>query len=353
MDYEVLGLMSGTSLDGVDLAHVKFRLEDGQWSYHILHAQTYSYPKEWIQKLRFRPDFSALDLLELDHDYGNYLGRNCQLFMDEHSINPTQLLLVASHGHTLFHQPEKGYTLQIGNGAELFAALGIPVVCNFRAQDVALGGQGAPLVPIGDQLLFNQYDACLNLGGFANISFEENGKRSAFDICPVNFILNPEAQKLGRPYDDQGSLARAGDPNEELLSRLAQLPYYQQPPPKSLGAEWVNQQFLPMAGKALPAPQETLASYAHHIAKQITKTLQKHQLENILVTGGGAYNHYLIELIRKDSKSNLILPNPEVIEFKEALIFALMGILKWKGENNVLASVTGAQKDHSAGVIYS
>ncbi|MGB0175544.1 MAG: anhydro-N-acetylmuramic acid kinase, partial [Owenweeksia sp.] len=237
-------------------------------------------------------------------------------------------------------------------GPELFARLGIPVVCNFRVQDVALGGQGAPLVPIGDELLFSDYDACLNLGGFANISSSRNGKRLAFDICPVNFILNPEARKLGKPFDDKGQVARQGKANPNLINALEKIPFYRQEPPKSLGAEWVNHEFLPVADSFSSEPPSLLSSFTHHIADCVASVLKQYAIKRTLVSGGGAYNTYLLELIRSKSNMELIVPEPGIIEFKEALVFALMGVLKLRNERNVLGSVTGARNDHSSGIVY-
>lgn len=352
MEYQVLGLMSGTSLDGVDLVHCQFQTSAKGWTYTILNAKTYSYPSEWLSKLAFRSGLPATELLQLNHQYGLFLARVCTAFIDDFAINRKNIHLLASHGHTLFHQPDKGYTLQIGNGPELFSELQIPVVCDFRPQDVALGGQGAPLVPIGDQLLFHPYDACLNLGGFANISFEEKGVRRAFDICPVNFILNPQAQKLGKPYDDEGEMARQGKVDQPLLDKLEQLPFYQQAPPKSLGAEWVNYEFMPLVKPFNLKPPALLSTFTQHIAQRIGEVLKNHTFERTLVSGGGAYNRFLLERVQQISGCKLIIPEPEVIDFKEALVFALMGLLKHLGKNNILASVTGARHNHSSGVIY-
>ncbi len=352
MQYRALGLMSGTSLDGLDIVDALFEKTDTRWTYRILHASTYPYTREWQQKLTFKESWLATEILELDVEYGLYLAQLCQKFLTDFQINPSSLNIIASHGHTLFHQPEKGYTYQIGNGPQLHSRLNITTIGNFRTQDVALGGQGAPLVPIGDQYLFPQYDACLNLGGFANISFEKNGSRMAYDICPLNYVLNSEAQKLGLDYDDQGNIARQNEVDTELLEKLSQISFYSQSPPKSLGAEWVQSEFLPLVAKAKLPPEVLLSTYTCHMARQIAETVKVNGLKNILVTGGGAFNTFLLESISESSGIQLTIPEAQLINFKEALIFAFMGVLKLRGENNVLSSVTGASGDHCSGIIY-
>jgi anhydro-N-acetylmuramic acid kinase len=259
--------------------------------------------------------------------------------------------LIASHGHTIFHQPEKGFTFQLGNGASIAAETGIPTVADFRTGDVALGGQGAPLVPVGDKLLFSDYESCLNLGGFANISFDQHGKRIAFDICPVNFILNDLAQKSGWPYDTGGELGRSGNMNRELLEQLNQLAFYRQSPPKSLGREWMNHYFMPlMAADEIPLNDQLRTAY-EHIAIQISNASPVHG--KMLVTGGGAFNTFLIERLKHHLKCEIVIPHAEIIQFKEALVFAFLGLLRFMGEINCYASVTGARRDSSAGVTYN
>lgn len=346
--YLALGLMSGTSLDGLDLALCRFRLNGSKWSYEILKAQTLPYSKAWLERLQFNTTLSAEELLKLDHDFGNYLGERILEFIHDLKVKPE---LIASHGHTLYHRPEEGYTFQTGNGPEVFAHTGITTVCDFRKQDVALGGQGAPLVPIGDKMLFGDYNACLNLGGFANISLEKDAKRIAFDICPVNFVLNPLAQGLGYDYDDQGALAAAADSDPSLLDDLNSLDFYRQPPPKSLGAEWVDENYLPILRRQ-GNPRTKLATATTHAAGQIAGVLNHYKLKTCLVSGGGAYNSFLIGSIRKLTTCQLVLPDEKTLNFKEALIFAFLGVLRLRGEFNVLSSVTGSSRDHSSGVIY-
>ena len=248
------------------------------------------------------------------------------------------------------HQPENGLTLQIGNLPEIAELLQQTVVCDFRVQDVQLGGQGAPLVPIGDQLLFSEYDYCLNLGGFANCSFEENGKRIAYDICPVNIVLNFLAEKLNLPYDDQGKIARNATVDLNLLDVLDTLQFYRQPPPKSLGLEWVKQFIFPVIEKANISAEDALATMTEHVATQLAAQFKEGS--SVLVTGGGAYNTYLLERVRVHKNLHLKVPETQLVEFKEALVFGLLGVLRLRDAVNCQASVTGAKRDHSSGVIF-
>ncbi len=352
-NWTALGIMSGTSLDGVDLCLCNFSNIDGKWSFRIIESHTYPYPKELEDKLVFNSNLTAVELLNLDHELGLHLGELVLKFLTEFRIDKDEVNLISSHGHTLYHRPAEGVTLQIGNGPDLFAKTGIPVVCDFRKQDVAFGGQGAPLVPVGDKHLFADYDACMNLGGFANISFESNGERLAFDIAPVNFVMNRLAQKLGSAYDNNGAFARKGTLNSDLLKDLNELKYYTRPIPKSLGAEWVWEVFNPVLWQYSESPENLLRTIAEHVSIQISKTLNSQRLKQCLVTGGGAYNSFLMELIEEKTDCQIILPEREIIENKEALIFAFMGVLRMRGENNVLKSVTGASQNHSSGIIYT
>lgn len=339
--------MSGTSLDGVDLCYVKF--EYPNFHFEILKAETISYNEFWKEKLQNALHLSGEKLTRLDVEYGFFLGATVRNFCEKHAVQ--QLDFIASHGHTIFHNPAAHYTLQIGNGACIYAKTGIKTVYDFRTQDVIWGGQGAPLVPIGDELLFGNYDACLNLGGFSNISFRKNGKRIAFDICPVNIILNYLAEKLGQKYDKNGEIARNGTIDFQLVQSLNQLEFYQKEPPKSLGIEWCRENIHPILNASTLCPQDLIASFTEHIAIQIAEVCNRHQLKNLLVTGGGAYHQFLIESIQGKTATEIILPENQIIEFKEALIFALMGLLRIENQVNVFQSVTGASKDHSTGLI--
>jgi anhydro-N-acetylmuramic acid kinase len=259
------------------------------------------------------------------------------------------LLAVCSHGHTIFHQPENKYTLQLGNLPQLAQLINQRVICDYRVQDVELNGQGAPLVPIGDRLLFGAYDYCLNLGGFANMSFEQNGQRMAYDICPVNVVLNHYSLKLGEEYDSGGAFAKAGTLQISLLDQLNALDFYHQKAPKSLGMEWVNRNIFPILDQ-IENIYDILATYTEHVALQIAKHLKENK--SLFITGGGTFNTHLLESLEKHTNAKIIIPNSIIVENKEALIFALLGVLRMRNQNNCLASVTGADHDHSSGRIY-
>lgn len=346
--YKVLGVMSGTSLDGLDVAYCEVVM-DKNWTYKIRSSVTIPYSEKRKKILASANLLTGEELTSLDMKFGKYIGEECKRFIREHKIEPD---LISSHGHTIFHQPQKGFTLQIGNGAFIFAETGIPVVCDFRTQDVAMGGQGAPLVPIGDELLFGDFDACLNLGGFANISTQENGRRVAWDICAVNVVLNHYANAKGLAYDDRGALARSGKLHAPLLKDLTLLAFYKQLPPKSLGVEWVKGELMHILERHTISQEDVLHTYVCHISEQIGITINRSQAKNVLVTGGGSYNDLLVEKIKENTKANLSIPDDATIQYKEALIFAFLGVLKWRGEVNVLKSVTGAKEDHSSGLVY-
>lgn len=343
--------MSGTSLDGLDIAHIKFHI-GSKISFEILSPETIEYSDFWRAKLKYQSHKNEEELKSLDHEYAILLAREIQNFFERHQIEAKNIDLIASHGHTIYHQPEKGYTLQIGNGPEIFNRHKIPLVCDFRVQDIQLGGQGAPLVPIGDQLLFGNYEACLNFGGFVNISFEKNGSRLAMDVCPLNYVSNSLSQNLGLAYDEDGNLARKGNIIFPLLETLNKLEYYQVQGPKTLGAEWVEEQINPVLEKFDITIQDKLRTFLEHAAIQISNIIEEHTISNALFTGGGVYNSFLIDLIRSKTECQISIPEKELIEFKEALIFGLLGLLRLQGKTNVLASVTGAKKDHSSGKIY-
>ncbi len=346
-EYNVIGLMSGTSLDGTDIAYCHFVLDNRRWKYNILDAVTIEYTDNWKSRLTNSMNTNAETLALLNIEYGHYLGKITNEFFKKGGFTPD---LISSHGHTVFHQPKKKLTLQIGDGAAISAETGIPVVCDFRSKDVALGGQGAPLVPIGDRLLFSEYDQCINIGGIANISFEKNNKRIAFDICPANMVLNFLSQRLGYKFDEDGKIASTGKANANLLSELNSLEYYNQSPPKSLGKEWVFDTFIPIIHKYSISVQDTLNTVTEHIAEQISSSLQKQG--RTLITGGGANNTFLINRIKEKSEAEIIIPDQMLIDYKEALIFAFLGILRLRKEPNCLSSVTGASNDNCGGAVF-
>lgn len=349
-EYHVIGLMSGTSLDGLDVAECKFHYSDN-WKFEIVSAKTFSYDEDWEKKLVKAHLMSGLQLSQLNADLGILHGKHVQEFITERQISPQ---FISSHGHTVFHQPEKSLTLQIGSAPHLAAHSGLPVVADFRSLDVALNGQGAPLVPIGDLLLFDEYDYCLNLGGIANIS-EKNAAHNeirAFDICVCNMALNDVAMQLDIPFDNGGILASTGEVNEALLQELNAHPYYSQLSPKSLGREFFEKEIQPLLRKYSLHPTHKLATLNAYIAQQVDNALKDCAGKKILITGGGAYNHNLIDTLRKKIKAEIIVPDSLLVEFKEALIFAFLGVLRMRGEVNCLSAVTGASHDNCGGAIY-
>ncbi len=348
-DYRLIGVMSGTSLDGIDLVLVEMDFSE-KITYTIVHAETFPYPREWQKRLSKAVKLEAPELNVLDHDYTFFLAKTINRFIQKYDIDLIDA--VCSHGHTVKHMPKKGITLQIGNLPKLAELIKAPVVCDFRVQDVELGGEGAPLVPIGDRLLFNEYKYCINLGGFANISMDENSNRIAYDICPFNTVLNFFSNKMGKDYDEDGRIAACGELDEELLERLNKLRYYKMSPPKSLGVEWVNCEMIPLIQKFQKDIPVILKTYTQHVAVQIANCLDNQPNSKVLLTGGGTFNTYFVEQLKSHSKCDFIIPDKQLIDFKEALIFALLGVLKLRGEINVLSSVTGAKMDHSSGRIY-
>ncbi len=342
--------MSGTSLDGIDMAACIFHKDMHGWAFEIVQAVTYPYSDEWKNKIGELSKTDGLNFCKIHIEYGNLLGELALDFMGKSGFKPA---FIASHGHTVFHQPEKGFTFQIGAGSSIAAISGIPVVCDFRTTDISLGGQGAPLVPIGDKLLFPQYDFCINLGGFSNISYDQNGKRLAFDICPVNTVLNDLAERLGSEYDQDGRIAREGVIAHELLSSLDNLPFYSSLPPKSLGREWLKTSFYPVFNSFNISEKDMMRTMVEHISNQISQILNTFPgNKNVLITGGGAHNQFLVERISANTLHNIQLPDKLLIDYKEALIFAFLGLLRFRNEINILSSVTGSRKDHSAGCIY-
>lgn len=350
--------MSGTSMDGVDLAYCNISEENGNWNYEILQTETIPYEEKWRVRLSQLRKQNALVYLKTHTFYGHYLGQICREFIEKHSL---EVDFISSHGHTIFHQPEAGYTSQIGDGSAISALTGLPVINDFRVLDVALYGQGAPLVPIGDQLLFSEYDFCLNLGGFANISTHSEGQRIAFDIGPCNIVLNRIARKLGEAYDEAGKIAASGSINYELLKELDALSYYQEFKPKSIGREWVNSEFWPKLREyehnQVP-PENLMKTLVDHISGQIADAIEHYSgadiaNKKVLITGGGAWNTTLIDHLKSQCDAQMIVPdNDKLVDYKEALLFAFLGVLRLRQETNTLASVTGAQRDSIGGAMW-
>ncbi len=347
--HTALGIMSGSSLDGLDLAFCKFTEKQNHWSYQIVAAETLSYPEEW--KILLQESFYAggEKLVENDVAYGKYLGEKANGFLSKHGLIPE---VIALHGHTVFHQPQKGFSLQLGNGQAVAIASGIETVSDFRSKDILLGGQGAPLVPIGDKLLFAEYDYCVNFGGIANISFEEKGQRLGYDVCAANQMLNHLSRQMGKSYDKNGATASLGKLDKSLFDELNNVDFCQQAYPKSLSNEQVQEIFLPILDSSPISLEDKLYTVVKHIAFQVAKATDASSGKKMLLTGGGAHNSFLVEAIRRECPQSVYLPDSQIIDFKEALIFAFMGILRKTGHINCLATATGAKRDSSGGVIY-
>lgn len=341
MKYRVLGVMSGSSLDGIDLAICTFT-KDAKWRFKIEQSKTLQYSNYWVKTLSNLHTKNKNTISKIDIEYGIFLAETINVFLGNEKVD-----FIASHGHTIFHQPENNYTLQIGDGETIAKITKIKTINNFRNLDVSLNGQGAPLVPIGDLHLFTNYKYCVNLGGFANISIKEKHNIIAFDICPTNIVMNEISKQLGFKFDINGDIAKKGNLILELLGKLNELSFYKQKRPKSLGREWVEEFISPLLLKEYKK-EDILHTFCEHIGIQIGVFLKN---KSALLTGGGVFNSYLISRISHYSKAEICIPNHKIIQFKEALIFAFLGVLRLRNEVNCLQSVTGAKKDNCGGEI--
>ena len=350
--------MSGSSLDGLDIAYVQLEEVRGQWSYELLQVDCVVYTEKWSNELQHATTMHVADFLKLNTRYGKYIGEKVNEFIAKYELGH-KVHFIASHGHTVFHEPEHGTTSQIGDGATIAATTGLPVISDLRAMDVALGGQGAPIVPIGDKLLFSNYDYLLNIGGIANITVPYNGSMLAFDICPANQILNTLAEREGKVMDENGAMAAQGMLLPEVLDELNNAAYYHQSPPKSLSNEAARELVFPKLLESEHTNYNLLHTVTIHIAEQIVAAVSRypHGKENgsLLVTGGGAFNDFLIlqlEQLLAQYHVTMVVPDETVIKYKEALIMALIGTLRWREEVNVLSSVIGATKDSVGGALW-
>jgi anhydro-N-acetylmuramic acid kinase len=344
-----IGVMSGTSLDGLDLCFAEFTVEEKKWHYNIIKANTILYPEKLRDTLKSAMLLSSERLFMLNSSYGKWIGERINEFLIDLDIKPH---LIGSHGHTVFHNPTMGFTTQIGSGAHIASITGIPCVCDFRSGDVARGGQGAPLVPIGDEFLFNEYDFCLNIGGIANVSYRKENRRIAYDICPANMALNQLSNLLGYEFDEDGKIGQSGEIDYTMLNQLDDLDFYNQVGAKSLGREWFEENFLPITCKSDKTLPNILRTLYEHIANQIAKSITSKSNKTVLITGGGAKNKFLIELIKTKTNNKIILPNSTTIDFKEALIFGFLAVLYQLRIPSCLASVTGAKNDSIGGCMY-
>ena len=351
--------MSGSSLDGLDIVHVQLEEVRGQWSYTILHGDCIPYSDQWITELRHAADTHVSDFLKLNTRYGRYIGEKINEFIAQHDLDH-QVHFIASHGHTVFHEPANNTTCQLGDGATIAAITGLPVINDLRAMDVALGGQGAPIVPIGDKLLFGGYDYLLNIGGIANITVMAAGQQMmAYDVCPANQVLNAIAEREGKIMDENGGMAVLGNLLGEVLDELGTGDYYKQLPPKSLSNDAARELVFPKLLESRHHNYDLLRTATQHIASQVAEAVRLHPVDKVqatlLATGGGAFNLFLMEQMQKallPYNVTVVVPEDAVVKFKEALIMALIGTLRWREEVNVMSSVTGARKDSVGGALW-
>ena len=350
--YSIIGLMSGTSMDGLDIANVTFIFqEDGSWKYTVNQAETFPYETNTLEKLKVSKTLSATELLALDKELGLIYSKHVNSFLKKYQIDLKSIEAIASHGHTIHHRPDIGFTQQIGCGDTIAFHTGIKVINDFRQKDVVAGGQGAPLVPIGDELLFSSHaDAFLNIGGFANICIPDQDT-IAFDICPGNLPLNEIMNQMGLEYDDKGSISKTGIIIENVLLELNQLDYYKKTKEKSLGTEWLENTFTPIVHK-IKLPEDRLRTITEHIAIQISNSSNTLNIKKLFITGGGAFNDFLIERLKENISCDLIIPDKTTINYKEAIVFAFLGVRFLRNETNCLSSVTGASKDTVGGVLH-
>jgi anhydro-N-acetylmuramic acid kinase len=360
MLYRAIGLMSGSSLDGLDIAFVEFEETGAKWSYEIKAAECRRYNDEWLEKLQNATTLPAYDYLLLHSAYGKYIGQEVNTFIEEHALEH-KVQLIASHGHTTFHAPALGMTAQLGDGAAVAATTQINVVSDLRAMDVAFGGQGAPIVPIGEKLLFADYTFYLNLGGIANLSFKSNDGYVAFDVCAANRVLNMLAKVEGKEYDEDGKLAASGSVDTALLTKLNALAYYKQAYPKSLANSFGTEEIFPIIEASTLSKADKLRTYVEHIVMQISYSIQdlsiksKVRNEKVLATGGGAFNKFLIGRLKQALSAfdiEVIVPDDMLVNYKEALIMALIGVMRWREEYNVLNTVTGASRSSIGGAVW-
>ena len=366
MVYRVIGVMSGSSLDGLDICFAHLHEVSGKWNYEIKTAQCHPYSEKWIEKLQSAITLPAEEYMLLHAEYGRYIGKHINRFIEENGLQ-YQVQLIGSHGHTTFHNPRMRMTAQLGDGSSIAAVTGINTVSELRSMDIALGGEGAPIVPIGEKLLLGDHSYFLNLGGIANLSThyspENNGAIQAYDVCPANRVLNLIANSVGKEYDDKGEMASRGNVDTDLLAEIDSLDYYSLPSPKSLANDFGTDIVYPMIKSAGLSVEDSLRTMVEHVVLQIKKGVRSEERgvrsdekrETMLVTGGGAFNLFMIDRLRevlKDKNLEVVVPERNLIEFKEALIMGLIAVLRWREESNVLASVTGASRDSIGGAVY-
>ena len=357
MVYKVIGIMSGSSLDGIDIVFTELQEQGGVWQYEIKQATCLDYDNVWRQNLQEAIFLPAKEYLLLHTEYGEYIGQKINGFIHEQNLHH-QVNLIASHGHTTFHMPRKKMTHQLGDGAAIAATTQLPVVSDLRSIDVAFGGQGAPIVPLGEKLLFKEFNYFLNIGGIANISIHKKNEVIAFDVCAANRVLNMLAETIGLAYDSEGMISSRGRVNEDLLDRLNALQYYKLRAPKSLANSFGTDVVYPLLTSFNLHIEDTLRTYVEHICIQLKNSLSTFKEENIqhlFITGGGAFNSFLIKRLQENLEEinfEIVIPGANVVKYKEALIMALLGALRWREQYTVLSSVTGATRNSIGGALW-
>ena len=348
-EISAIGVMSGSSLDGLDICYCDYKYAESKWQFQNLKGETIPFPKDIYSQLINVGDFSGRKLTELDVRLGIWIGQMIRAFCRRHQYQPH---VIGSHGHTVFHDPKGGYSIQIGSGQAIASFAKIPTINDFRSKDVLLGGTGAPLVPIGDKHLFSDYDVCINLGGIANLTINCEGATRAFDVVPCNQILNKIANRMGLAFDEDGKMASSGGVLKSWYGSLRTPYFYQKKGPKSISNEWVEQEVLSKLPKQ-ENPQDLAFTFCKFVGDQIAESLSETVFNTVLLSGGGVHNKTLIRAIERALGVKVVIPKTEIINFKEALIFSFMAVLKLRKEVNVLKSVTGALKNSSSGVYYS
>ena len=340
--------MSGSSLDGVDLCLISFK-KDQSWDFKVIKYVQLSLSEELRKRLKNSENLNAREIHELDIDYGFWLGNQIKTFL----ANDSGVKVIGIHGHTVFHDPKKNLSIQIGNGEVISHVTGLPTVDTFRIKDILHGGQGAPLVPIGDCLLFPDFQAWVNLGGIANITVKKEKGIMAWDIAPCNQVLNFLAGKLGHEYDKNGTIAASGHLLDEWLNELEKPAFFHQTPPKSLDNQWVKQHLITDLPTNTP---DALHTYCFFLSKQIHQAVKRFSSPStkILFTGGGANNLFLIDQIKKQLSPSfqVIVPDKIIIDYKEAIIFGFLGLLRFLNQRNVLGEATGSNSDTISGVLH-
>lgn len=358
MVYNVIGLTSGTSLAGLDIVFVALTEVRGKWTYELKAAERLAYTSEWEEKLGGAAALPARDYFLLHSEYGHFIGHAVNQFIAQHQLDH-KVHFITSHGHTVFHVPAQKMTAQLGDGAAIAAVTGISVISDLRSVDVALGGKGAPVLPVAEQLLFPDYHYRVNLAENATIAAQPDGQLIAFDVCPCNYVLDTLAGLLGRPFDEEGKLAAGGVTDQGLLDALNGLAFYNEQYPRTLTSKFGTGTILPMIQQQQLSTQGKLNTYIHHIAAQVAAAVQQltpseeGAAYNLLLTGGGARNTYLVETIRTILQPLNVTVTVQEEPFRNALMIALLGALRWRQEPNALSAVTGAEKDSVGGALWS